>query len=388
LLAVLLAVGARPAFADPGQPTAPTPVIRLNTRGERPSFDVTGLDEANLRALAAARWEPDRWQSLFAVYVDSGAREGGQPAVLGSYRVEDGVLRFTPRFPPVAGVRYRAVFAPARLPQPADASAAPVVASLAVPKSPAAAATVVEQVYPSGDRLPENLLKFYLHFSAPMSRGEAYRRIHLLDGAGKPIESAFLEVGEELWDPDGKRFTLFIDPGRIKRGLKPREDLGPVLEAGKKYTLVIDRDWSDARGDPLAETYRKAFVAVAAAEEPPDPKAWTIHAPAAGTSRPLEVRFPGPLDHALLQRLLRVTDADGREVPGRVTVSDQETRWHFTPTRPWQAGEYRLTADTALEDLAGNSIGRPFEVDVVGPARPTAAKTVTLPFSVREGPHP
>ncbi len=66
-----------------------------------------------------------------------------------------------------------------------------------------------------------------------MSRGEAYRRIHLLDADGKPIERAFLELGEELWDPDGKRFTLFIDPGRIKRGLKPRKGRRPRAGAGQ-----------------------------------------------------------------------------------------------------------------------------------------------------------
>ena len=384
LLALLLAVA-----VVGGARAAPGFAIRLNAKGERPSFDVTGIDEANLKALAAAAWEPGRWQLLFAVYVDREAQEAGiQPAVLGSYRVEDGVLRFTPRFPPAPGVRYRAAFEPSRLPQPADPKAAPVVVQVAVPRPPAPAATVVEQVYPSANRLPENLLKFYLNFSAPMSRGEAYRHIHLLDAAGKPVESAFLEVGEELWDPDGKRLTLFIDPGRIKRGLKPREDLGPVLEAGKKYTLAIDRDWSDARGDPLGEPYRKAFEAVAAVDQSPDPKTWKVEAPPAGTNRPLDVRFPGPLDHALLGRLLNVTDAGGREVAGSVTVSDQETRWRFTPARPWPAGEYRLAVDTTLEDLAGNSLGRPFEVDVVHPIRPTTAKTVTLPFSVRESPRP
>ena len=383
LFAVLLGVAA----AGAGQATAPRFAVRLNAKAEPPSFDVSGIDDANLRALAAVRWQPDRWQELFAVYVDGGAAEGARPAVLGSYRVEDGLLRFTPRFPPAAGVGYRAVFQPGRLPQPADAQASPVVARFVIPKPPSAPA-VVDAVYPSSGRLPENLLKFYLHFSAPMSRGEAYRHIHLLDAAGRPVEGAFLEVGEELWDPDGKRFTLFLEPGRIKRGLKPREDLGPILEAGKKYTLVIDRDWNDARGNPLAEPYHKPFTAAAAAETPPDPKSWTVAPPPAGTTRPLDVRLPGPLDHALLQRLLRVTDAAGTEVPGAETVSDEETRWRFTPARPWQAGDYRLTVDAALEDLAGNSVGRPFEVDAVRPPAPASARAVTLPFSVRAADRP
>ena len=86
--------------------------------------------------------------------------------------------------------------------------------------------TVVTQVYPTSDKLPENQLKFYLHFSAPMSRGDSYKHIQLLDEKGKAVELPFLELDEELWDPAGKRFTLFFDPGRIKRGLKPREEVG------------------------------------------------------------------------------------------------------------------------------------------------------------------
>ena len=34
--------------------------------------------------------------------------------------------------------------------------------------------------------LPENQLKLYLYFSAPMQNGDAWRHIHLLDQAGKP----------------------------------------------------------------------------------------------------------------------------------------------------------------------------------------------------------
>jgi hypothetical protein len=50
-----------------------------------------------------------------------------------------------------------------------------------------------------------------------MSRGEAYRRVHLLDATGRPINLAFLEIEQELWDPEGRRLTLLFDPGRVKR---------------------------------------------------------------------------------------------------------------------------------------------------------------------------
>jgi hypothetical protein len=300
--------------------------------------------------------------------------------VLGSYRVEGEVLRFEPRFPLARGVRYRAVF------RPAGRAARPVEARLFVPKPGRKPTTVVTHVYPSADRLPENQLKFYLHFSAPMRRGEAYRHVKLLDEKGKPVDLPFLELDEELWDPAGKRFTLFFDPGRIKRGLKPREEVGPALVEGKRYTLVVDRGWRDEEGSPLKEGFRKSFAVTAPDDTPPDPKAWKLAPPPAGTRAPLRVSFPEPMDHALLHRLVWVADARGRKVPGNVAVGDGETRWSFTPAKPWAAGPYNLVADTRLEDLAGNSIGRPFEVDEFRRIeREVKAETVKLPFAVKPG---
>jgi len=68
----------------------------------------------------------------------------------------------------------------------------------------------------------------------------------LRDSAGKTVELPFLEIDEELWNPQMTRLTLFIDPGRIKRGVQPLEEIGPVLENGKHYALIIDAAWQDS----------------------------------------------------------------------------------------------------------------------------------------------
>ena len=201
-----------------------------------------------------------------------------------------------------------------------------------------------------------------------MSRDEAYEHIRLLHADGKADERAFLELPQELWDPEGKRLTLFLDPGRIKRGLKPREDLGPVLEAGGQYTLAIDSEWKDAKGNPLKETYRKTFRVLPPEETQPGPRTWTIEAPEeAGAASPFVLTSRTPLDRALMRRMLWITDAKGVKVSGKVEVTQQEKCWRFTPATPWKSGRYYLVADTRLEDLAGNSIAQPFEVDVFHP---------------------
>jgi hypothetical protein len=168
-----------------------------------------------------------------------------------------------------------------------------------------------------------------------------------------------------LWDPTMTRLTLFIDPGRIKRGVTPLEEVGPALEAGRAFALVIDREWRDARGAPLQATFRKTFRVGPPNRTPIDPARWTVSAPAAGTRGALVVRFDRSLDWALARRLVEVR-RPGREtaLPGVASLHDEEREWRFTPERPWGRGTWDIVVPQTIEDLAGNNIGKSFEVDL------------------------
>lgn len=317
----------------------------------------------------------DDWSRRFVVQVAAIDEIGDAPAMLGSYQAIVSGVRFTPRYPLQPGLRYRAEYR-------AD-DGTTVSKEFHAPDRPPAAATEVAAVYPTAATLPENQLKFYLQFTAAMGRGEAYDHLHLFDETESELDLPFLEIGEELWDPSGKRLTLLLDPARVKRGLKPREEQGPVLEAGRRYTLVIDRRWRDAAGRPLAAEFRKRFSVGLPDETCPEPRRWQLAVPAAGSRTPLAVRLGESLDQALLERMLSVSDSAGRRVPGEVQIGEREATWSFTPEQAWQAGKYRLVADTLLEDLAGNSIARKFEVEASGPARTAAEpERTTIDFTV------
>jgi hypothetical protein len=94
--------------------------------------------------------------------------------------------------------------------------------------------------------------------------------------------------------------------------------------------------------------------------------------------------LPMPHDRALLLREVWVTDAAGKRLPGVVHVAENGKRWLFTPEGPWQAGSYKLVVKTTLEDLAGNKVGRLFEVDVFNEVeKEIKAETVDVPFEVK-----
>ena len=341
---------------------------------------VRGLSTKQLAKLKSAKWNTAQWNKLFSLLTGEAA---DLPAVTGDYAVQKDRLVFTPRYPLRKGLAHRVVFSPGALPGAADADATPIVKRFSLPKPRISATTSVARVYPSGNKLPENLLKFYLEFSAPMRQGDVYQYIKLRRTDGTLVDLPFLELDEELWDNTGTRLTLLIDPGRIKRGLKPREDVGPVLQEGESYTLRIDAKWPDAQGNPLIKPFAKHFKVGPPDEQQPDPKRWKLTAPPAETDQSLVVEFPEPLDHAMLHRVLRVVDSQGKPLKGKILVDRGETRWQFQPSAAWTAGHYRIVIDTTLEDRAGNSIGRPFDVDVFESIQQRIeTKTVSRGFDV------
>ena len=370
-----------PCLARAQRPDASEEPIRiaLESRGQGSYFRVVGLDDWRLDSLSAADLT-----RLLAVYVAEPSRD--LPPLLGSLSVEQGTLIFEPRFPLQPGLRYRAVLDASSVSPdilPTGLQSRRIAVDFDIPDRIASDPTKVKAVYPSTALVPENLLKFYVHFSAPMSRGEVYRFVRLFDESNQVVELPFLEIEQELWDSRQRRLTLFIDPGRIKRGLLPQEQVGTALVAGKQYRMVILQEWPDARGKQLQESFTKAFRVGPPDRTPLDPQKWSLKQPKAGTLQPLCVEFSEPLDHALLQRLLEVVGRERTPVAGAPEVSSEERVWCFKPEEPWSSGEFYLSISTALEDLAGNRIGRPFEVDVFEQVEERIVdKRVWLPFQV------
>lgn len=293
------------------------------------------------------------------------------PAILGSYERSDEQLTFVPRFALMHGGRYRATLTLGEKKTSIEHRA---------PDRPASTPAVVEAIYPSTDEAPANLLKFYIHFSRPMREGkDIFDRIQILDESGKPVEDPWRRT--ELWNDDATRLTLWIHPGRIKKGVNLREEIGPVLEPQRRYSLVIGNKLLDSEGQPLGKPFTKSFRTTASVQKAIDLAEWKIKTAAVETKEAVEVKFPRPLDRALLQRCLTVIDAGGKPVPGRSTIGAAELTWLFKPEQPWKAGNYSLAVDEGLEDLAGNTLLGPFDVDRKLPAVKNPQRTI--PFLVR-----
>jgi hypothetical protein len=375
---------------------ATSAVIASSLRAAESPLRVINDSNGHLTAIEAVGWPKDEIANLTKSNADLSERlgerlgicvlnENGQPqlpAIGGSYQVIGEAIRFTPQYPLRPGMSYQAFFRPA--PRTPTNSAPQHTINITIPAPPPAPPTRVTAIYPSSSTLPENQLRFYIHFSAPMASGDAYSHVKLIKANGQVVDRAFLEVSGELWDSTGQRLTVLFDPGRVKKGLEPREELGPVLEAGQTYRLVVDNGLRDANGQQLAAMFEKKFVAGPAIETAVDIKQWKITAPPAATREPLVISFPRPLDRALLMRMLTVADGSKKPIDGEITLADEERRCEFRPDQPWTTGSFSIAADTALEDSAGNNIARAFEIDVFDRVdEKPGPDFVKIPFTVR-----
>ena len=326
------------------------PAIRMTQPDGSPAFvHVINLPSDVLSDLQGRTRTADEWTAMLKV---STTADG--PPILGDYRVVSGTLRFTPTYPFDPGRPYAVRFNGAA----AGYTGAPMFGTFALPGDGKTPSTTVSAVYPSGDTVPENLLRLYIHFSAPMGQSVGVDHVELLDDSGTVVEGAFLPLGYEFFDAERSRFTLFLDPGRVKRGILPNRQSGRAMKAGGRYTLVVKTTWRDENGLPLKEEFRKTYVAGPAAMQGLDSAQWKVQAAPAT----LTVTFPGPLDRGLLMRALGVR-RDGRDVEGESRVEAGERRWVFTPRQPFAPGDYELVALSILEDAAGNQIGKAFEID-------------------------
>ena len=346
---------------------APSIEVRPGTRPGAVEV-VVSLHPQQAATLPTGTVAPKRGEALLRVSLLTDSKKPG-PAIFGSYHHEAGNLRFVPRFRLVPGQSYRITYQP-----PKGAS---VEQSYRVPLTYTQPAPRVTAVYPTATHLPANHLKFYIHFSQPMREGrDIFKHIQLLDSSGKAILGPWRRT--ELWNKDATRFTLWIHPGRVKQGVNLRDDEGPVLVTGRKYTLRIPTALHGADGQPLVRENRKRFVATAADHQRPNPSQWIVSPPQNATRDSLRVNFRESLDHALSLRCLRVQDAKGNPVPGTATLSQEESHWSFVPNTPWRNDSYQISVSSTLEDLAGNTPVRVFDTDLDANQLPAQVRRISF----------
>ena len=271
--------------------------------------------------------------------------------VLGQFDEEDDAIVFKPVVPLTPGLIYEIYYQKK------------IVGSVSIPIPANAKQTVLVNLFPTADTVPENLLKIYLQFSGPMREGEALQYVHLLNENKDTLQDIFLDLPTELWNKERTELTLWLDPGRIKRDLIPNRKMGNPLKKGNWYTLVVSPGWKDVQGFSLTKTIEKNFFVEGRDGHVPELASWNIQTPKAGTKKPLQINFGESLDYFLLGETISILNHKNEIIPGEIKITDREKRIAFTPQQFWKQGNYRIQVKAILEDLAGNNLNRLFDRD-------------------------
>ena len=80
------------------------------------------------------------------------------------------------------------------------------------------------------------------------------------------------------------------------------------------------------------------------------------------------------LDRPGLKNFLKIVDTNDRPLPGKIEIAVDGRKWTFAPDTAWSAQDYKVTVDSQLEDVSGNTPVHPFDgypIDLARIRRPT-----------------
>lgn len=248
------------------------------------------------------------------------------------------------------------------------ASTAP--APQVVPVASTTSAPQVVAISPAASSIPANTLRLYVTFDRPARGVVSARDVRLVDADGRTIDEAFMDFGQDLWSPDGRRLTVLFDPGRVKQDVEGNGDSVAPLRTGFTYTVEVGRKQFRYRVTPAVRT-------------PVNPQTWDLALPNAGSREALTAIFDREMDVALLRDQLGVLDDQGRSQAGRVTVSASGRAWCWRPDHGWHQGTYRLVVGSSLEDVSGNRVGEALDHDVGAPDAPSQGSVLLFKVGPR-----
>ena len=216
--------------------------------GAREALGISGWSDAEISELQGL--DAGELHRRLALLTSEALAAGGDPwaapSVAGRFEIDGDTLYFIPRFPFVAGVGYS--LAVRRSGTGGDRGGY-AVWEIARPAEAGIPTASVVAIYPDVADVPVNLLKFYVHFSEPMSEGRAQRAIRVCrDDTGELIDGVFVPMDPELWDSARQRLTLLLDPARIKHGLVPNLGGGLSSDRGRSLPAVYRSRVSRCQG--------------------------------------------------------------------------------------------------------------------------------------------
>lgn len=239
-------------------------------------------------------------------------------------------------------------------------------------------------VYPTENTVPENMLKMYFSFSAPMQEvGSSLDFIKVYNKSTNKEIDIFLALEPELWNKNHTILTLWLDPGRIKTGLIPNQEKGLPIVEGSEYRIHVSKRWRDAHGVELLRDYTKNLHVVRRDAKSPVLSDWNVAVQTLGASHLIIIDFGEPLDAILAQETIKILNIKNEKIVGKFTLKNNEKTIVFESSKLLGKGKYKVLVESRLEDLSGNNLNHLFDVNLENNLAVEPFRTKSLFFLVK-----
>ncbi|WP_346983282.1 hypothetical protein [Chryseobacterium sp. POE27] len=218
----------------------------------------------------------------------------------------------------------------------------------------------VREIYPRNNKIPKNILTFYVEFSEPMLEDEsAFRYVNLYNENKEVVPHVWLN--KSRWISD-RILMLMIHPGRVKSGIKYYDNLGDVFYVGKKYHLEITDKLKPLHKNSKVKPFIKEFEIVEPTASCPKVLQNKLSIPRRNSKEKLKIAFDKPMDlYTILGGIsINIYNTD-INIQGKFISGSDDTEWYFVPDKPWTEKKYTLIFNKYVSDPSGNGIIKPFE---------------------------
>jgi len=222
----------------------------------------------------------------------------------------------------------------------------------------------IKNIYPSSSSVPSNILKWYIKFSKAVNTSYIYKHIRFINASGDTISNAILPLENTLVSEDKTLITIWIEPGRQKRGLIPNSKQGAVFNPNKTYKLIISNQLKDSEGVPMSADYIHSFKVEYPDRIKPNITNWNIQRPEINSLSSLLIHTNESLDYGSILNNIYIINAQNQKTEGDWRLIQQEKTLSFIPIKPWTQGSYKVLFHAEIEDLAGNNLHKLFDKDI------------------------
>lgn len=316
-----------------------------------PTRPVITVESADLKFNGEISFEEGK--KNLAVYLVNDKKAANIP-LLGTYSQNRSMLKFVPQYDLGKGLEFEVQFY-------ASKDTIRKRFTIVTEKNNSTPLSEVTGFFPITDKIPANILLFYVQFSQLMTDEIlAWKEVKILDDQGK--ERTMPWRNKSYW-VNNTILVLMIHPAYVKRGIESFKENGELFTIGKQFTIVVTTGIKDALGRSIKKEFSKKFTIIEEDRKIPEIQYQNFTIPKVNSKQALTLKFSEGMDYVSILTSVKLYNKEtGTALPGKMNYTANDSTWNFVPENKWQNTTYEVRFEKTVADFANNHLHRLFEI--------------------------